>query len=214
MAIWSGWGCFTEAGQDAYEGASVFIPLLLFIASVIVFALGCAGICVTTIILKQGNPPVLIFALLLPAALCVVYIMYAAKSLPSSLPVSEVPVSEADARAKDVVEITLSDLTRLAKNGDRGAQYALGSKYINGEEGVSKDEAKGIEYYAKSANRGYAHAQRALGKRYINGCGVMKDESYGVELLTKAAAQGDEVAQRLLDEIKAEQQGGGSRDNR
>ena len=77
------------------------------------------------------------------------------------------------------------------------AQTFLGFMYYNGW-GVKEDKAKGVKWYRKAAEQGYAEAQFLLGLMYHNGEGVKEDDSEAVKWWSKAAEQGLASAQFLL----------------
>ncbi|CAB4393359.1 unnamed protein product [Rhizophagus irregularis] len=73
--------------------------------------------------------------------------------------------------------------------------------------GVEKDETKALEYYEKSAEKGYVNAQNNLGFLYITNEGTKKDLEKAIHWFHKAADNGDEVAYdnlgfRLYDEAE------------
>ncbi|MBR3924752.1 MAG: SEL1-like repeat protein, partial [Kiritimatiellae bacterium] len=88
----------------------------------------------------------------------------------------------------------------LAEQGDIGAQFHLGSCYINGT-GVEKDEAKAFAWYRKAAEQGDARAQCILGAFYEFGTGVEHDYAKAVEWYRKAAKQGDSQGIEALQRI-------------
>ncbi len=61
-----------------------------------------------------------------------------------------------------------------AKLGDLDAINALGFLYINGK-GVEINDAKGIEYLTKAAEKGHAKSQYDLGSMYYLGVGVKRN---------------------------------------
>ena len=88
----------------------------------------------------------------------------------------------------------LSQLIRLANQGNAQAQSNLGVMYYEGK-GVRQDYQKAVEWYTKAANQGNAHAQYNLGVMYDEGKGVRQDYQKAVEWFTKAANQGFATAQ-------------------
>lgn len=85
----------------------------------------------------------------------------------------------------------------LAKQGDATAQNELGNLYIQGEL-VSRDYAKALEWYKKSAYQGDAEAQYNLGYMYEIGIGVKADEDKAIEWYQKALRQGHADADKRL----------------
>jgi TPR repeat protein len=69
--------------------------------------------------------------------------------------------------------------------------------YENGH-GVTKDEAKAVEWYQKSAEQGHDSAQLLLGNMYEFGKGVAKDEATAMKWYRKSAAQGNAEAQSKI----------------
>ena len=88
----------------------------------------------------------------------------------------------------------LSQVIRLANQGNAQAQYNIGVMYVQGK-GVRQDYQKAVEWYTKAANQGNAHAQYNLGVMYDEGKGVRQDYQKAVEWFTKAANQGFATAQ-------------------
>ena len=85
-------------------------------------------------------------------------------------------------------------LETLANEGHAEAQRFLGHCYYNGG-GVTKDEAKSVEWFRKSAEQGNAEAQNILGYAYRFGNGIAKDNAKSFEWYSKAAEQGHAGAQ-------------------
>ena len=56
-------------------------------------------------------------------------------------------------------------LTKLAEQGNAGAQNDLGVMYAEGR-GVPQDDAKAIKWFRKAAEQGHADAQLNLGEMY------------------------------------------------
>ena len=68
----------------------------------------------------------------------------------------------------------VSDVRKLAEQGDPEAQFALGTLYRDGQ-GVEKDLKQTIKWWEKAAELGYVDAQFALGNIYSGGYGIMKN---------------------------------------
>ena len=86
----------------------------------------------------------------------------------------------------------ITEIRRLAEQGDPEAQYILGG---NGE-GVLDAEA--ARWYHLAAEQGHAEAQYILGLMYGSGRGVLKDEAEAVRWYRLAAEQGHATAQQNL----------------
>lgn len=99
-------------------------------------------------------------------------------------------------------EEKFSVMKRKAESGDAKAQFVLARMYYNGD-GITKDDAKSVEWYQKSAAQENVFAQYKLGEMYDKGEGVPKDAAKAVEWWQKAAAQGNEAAQDSLKHLPA-----------
>ncbi len=84
-----------------------------------------------------------------------------------------------------------------AKEGDKEAQYILGSAYFTGD-GLEKDINKSLYWLEKSAKQGLSRAQAFLGFIYENGQGVEKNIQKALIFNEKAAKQGNANAQNNL----------------
>jgi hypothetical protein len=75
------------------------------------------------------------------------------------------------------------------------ALTSLGSKYLYGWNGLTKDVKKGIELYKKAAENGDSGAEVTLGAMYINGGDVPRDYEESKQWYLKAAMHGEAQAQ-------------------
>jgi eukaryotic-like serine/threonine-protein kinase len=93
----------------------------------------------------------------------------------------------------------LADIIAAANRGDPDAQNQLGVKYALGEDGLSRDDTKAVEWYRKAASQGYAKGETNLGDMYFFGRGGL-DKSYSEALswYLKAAQQDFPDAQYRL----------------
>lgn len=106
----------------------------------------------------------------------------------------------------------LAHLQKKAEAGNAEAQFKLGWIYVNGEgftgvafvRDISKDAAKGFEWYQKAAAQEHVDAQYNLGMLYKLGLGVKEDAEKAFMWLQKAAAQGNNIAQYNLGVMYAE----------
>ena len=89
----------------------------------------------------------------------------------------------------------LSEIERLANQGDVDAQTLLGVMYYDGD-GVEQDDVKAAYWTGKAAEQGEAGAQYLLGVMYYNGQGVTQDKQKGCRLYRAAA---DKNIQEALD---------------
>lgn len=82
-------------------------------------------------------------------------------------------------------------LREAAAMGNADAQFVIASRYLNGEDGVTKDYAKAAYWYGKSASAGNAPAQYRLGTLYERGMGVAKDLKGALGWYERAASLGN-----------------------
>jgi TPR repeat protein len=85
----------------------------------------------------------------------------------------------------------------LAERGHPGAQYLLGTLYVEGK-GVERDDTTAFLWFERAANKGHASAQYNLGASYAEGAGVQKNDVEAAKWFQRAANQGMEVAQLNL----------------
>lgn len=83
---------------------------------------------------------------------------------------------------------------KLAKEGDKEAQYKLGVRYCRGVY-LSKDFKEAVKWYRMSAEQGDANAQADLGEMYNFGWGIPRDKKKALELYRKSAEQGNAKGQ-------------------
>jgi len=96
----------------------------------------------------------------------------------------------------------LALMRQAAEKGDAGAQAALGTYYLSGQFGLTKDEREGIKWLQKAADAGDAQGQYILGIQYIAGIGGLKaDMQETIRLLRAAGDQGFLPAQKALASI-------------
>ncbi|WP_298217638.1 tetratricopeptide repeat protein [Halothiobacillus sp.] len=109
---------------------------------------------------------------------------------------SAVPVPEA--KTEDLYAgNSLKRWMPKAEHGDIFAQYVLGHMYCVGQ-GVPKDMAKGLSWYQRAADQGFAPGQLALGTMYYNGEGVKQDYTLAAKWFRLAAERGYDRAQSNL----------------
>ena len=88
----------------------------------------------------------------------------------------------------------VSELLKVADQGDASAQSALGYMYREGL-GVPEDHAEAVRLYRLAAEQGHAYSQSALGMMYAEGDGVPEDIVLAYMFYNLAEAQGQENAQ-------------------
>jgi uncharacterized protein len=85
----------------------------------------------------------------------------------------------------------------LAESGNAGAQYLLGSLYLEGH-GVEHNDAIAFMWFQRAANQGDAAAQYNVGASYAEGTGVQKSVVDAAKWFRRAADQGVVFAQLNL----------------
>jgi len=80
--------------------------------------------------------------------------------------------------------------------------YTLGSKYREGNWGLSKDMSKAIELWNKAADLGSVSAHHSLGVAYSIGDGVKKNVLQTIHYMKLAAMGGHEMARYQLGMIE------------
>jgi serine/threonine-protein kinase len=94
---------------------------------------------------------------------------------------------------------SLNDIIAAANRGDPAAQNALGVKYANGEDGLSRDDTKAVEWYQKSADQGFAKGETNLGDMFFFGRGGLdKSPAQALSWYLKASDQNFPGAQYRL----------------
>jgi putative methionine-R-sulfoxide reductase with GAF domain len=92
----------------------------------------------------------------------------------------------------------LSDLQRLAEQGDAEAEWQLGARYHSGE-GVPPDDVQAMQWFQRAAEQGHVTAQATLGAYYWAGRGVPQDLTKAYFWSALALAQGDENSKARLE---------------
>ena len=85
--------------------------------------------------------------------------------------------------------LSITDLTKIATEGDPVAQCELGKRFHRGVD-VPKSYKEAIVWYSRAAEQGHCNAQHNLGEMNLRGQGVEKNSSKAVEWFTKAANLG------------------------
>jgi len=92
-------------------------------------------------------------------------------------------------------------IKKKAESGDAAAQFEMAQFYATeagkarSERRALRDQKRAFDWYARSAEQGFARAQFNLGGMYILGKSVAQDKGRGVDLQVKAAEQGLAEAQ-------------------
>ena len=82
---------------------------------------------------------------------------------------------------KQDVEEGISDLVKLANEGNCDAQFCLARFYWDGQY-VEQNDEKSIYWYTKSAENGHPFSQHWLGNNYMNGTKTAVDYEKAVFL--------------------------------
>jgi putative methionine-R-sulfoxide reductase with GAF domain len=98
--------------------------------------------------------------------------------------------------------MTLEELQQRASQGDPMAEYAIGARYVQGDE-VQKDYAEAVKWFTRAAEQGHVGAQTALGAYYWAGRGVPKDLSQAFYWSVLAREGGDETAKYRVESLRA-----------
>ncbi|PIE46864.1 MAG: hypothetical protein CSA42_06220 [Gammaproteobacteria bacterium] len=122
--------------------------------------------------------------------------------------VNQIEASQASQRVintgNGTITIDFDKVKKQAERGDAEAQYLLGLAYHDYSLDYEHSDRKAVEWFAKSANQGYANAQFYLGVMYgsgVIGSGVYPDYAKEAEWLIKAANQGHGQAQVNLSKM-------------
>jgi hypothetical protein len=91
-------------------------------------------------------------------------------------------------------------LSRLAHEGDSGAQLQLGLAYRDGRYGLTPDARTGFYWLDKAAESGNAYAEDAVAEAYAKGQGTVQDLQVAKQWWQQAIAQGDRAASLHLGE--------------
>ena len=91
----------------------------------------------------------------------------------------------------------LREWTPLAKQGNKEAQYFIGSMHHEGI-GVPQNYKTAVKWYTLAAQQGQANAQVNLGSMYANGKGVIQDHVYALMWASIGAFNGSSKGVELM----------------
>ena len=94
-----------------------------------------------------------------------------------------------DAHERRDFAAALTEYTKAAEAGDKGAQYALGAMYHEGE-GVTRDHAQAAYWYTRAAQRGHTEAQYWLCIMHREAIGVSRDYAEAFYWCRRASEEG------------------------
>lgn len=98
------------------------------------------------------------------------------------------------------VELAASEAAKSANAGYPPGMYVYAILLKDGE-GVERDEAAAVQFFASAAKMNFVEAEAALGEMIWNGQGIGKNKQLGVQWLNKAAKGGSSSAVHSLEEI-------------
>lgn len=84
-----------------------------------------------------------------------------------------------------------NELLQLARHGNVKAELRLGTLYVTGRGGFTRNPAEGAKWIRAAAEAGDVTAEGNLGLLYYTGTGVSKDYDEAVRWIRKAADQGE-----------------------
>ena len=99
-------------------------------------------------------------------------------------------------------ELAIKKLLPAAEKGHKKAQYRVGRCYDKGH-GVTEDNQKAFQWYAKAAAQGHAKSQYQLSRCYLKGKGTTQDQAKAKSWLAKAVGNkkgGDKVAKKMKED--------------
>jgi len=99
---------------------------------------------------------------------------------------------------------SISSFLANAKNGDNNAQYEVGLRYLQGNDGYEHDVPQGINWLKKAAKNNNIEASAKLGMLYYKGQDVDKDYQRAAKWLSKAAENGDAESQYIMGSLYKE----------
>ena len=95
----------------------------------------------------------------------------------------------------------VSEMGKLAENGDMYAQYLMGKLWRDGPL-LIPDSVNARYWLEQAAEQGHLIAQYSLAKLYLIGKEVPYDEEQAVHWLSQSAKQDNQYAQHLLNHLE------------
>ena len=105
--------------------------------------------------------------------------------------------------------VTITEKTSVQQKPqqlDADAECRLGLMYLNGQS-VTRDYARALDWFQKSAAQGNSAAQENLGYMYLESQGVTQDYAQALDYFQKSAVQGNAAAQSYLGWMYAKGRG-------
>jgi hypothetical protein len=103
------------------------------------------------------------------------------------------PSAQADSSQETYATTDITDLRRIANQGDAAAQYALAKRFVNGD-GVKQDYHEARHWFFAAAEQGHVRAQSKLAASFWEGRGGPQDYTRAYFWALLAQAGGDETA--------------------
>lgn len=122
---------------------------------------------------------------------------YARRAAEKGFTAAEQLLSEIQQMRTGSPSINLEAESKLAEEGDAGAQFTLGMEYRKGRF-VPLDLKRAINYLEQAARQGFPLAEWALGEMYETGEGLSQDYEQAFDLYRSAAERGVRQAQYRL----------------
>ncbi|OHT09851.1 hypothetical protein TRFO_04371 [Tritrichomonas foetus] len=91
-----------------------------------------------------------------------------------------------------------------SESGSKAANFYIGKVYLNGADGLDKDEKTAVNYFYKATQNGYDQAALVLGQMYLEGIGVAKNEDTAQQYFSMAAELGNKDAMYNLAKVLEE----------
>jgi putative methionine-R-sulfoxide reductase with GAF domain len=107
------------------------------------------------------------------------------------------PSADADSLHEPYALMPLSDLRKLADQGDPAAEYALGKHYAN-RDAVKQDYRAAKDWFLAAAEQGHIRAQGKVAAAFWSGKGVPQDYSKAYFWALLARAGGDETSAAIV----------------
>ncbi len=122
---------------------------------------------------------------------------------PGTAPTDKPAAAPVDSPAADSAPFPgMDDLMTRAKNGEPGAEEALGNRFEKGA-GVEQNYAEAAKWYRMAAEQGFTKAESELGLLYSKGQGVKLDYEEAYFWLSMSFDPFNPDQNKILDEIKS-----------
>jgi len=109
------------------------------------------------------------------------------------------PTAQANSSDDSYLTANLSELKKLASQGNPGAQYSLGMRYDKGDS-VRQDYREAMHWYLLAADKGHIRAQARVAALFWAGRGIPQDYSKAYYWGLLAQAGGDETGRTIVQQ--------------